>query len=393
MLKEIMSQFRDELTPVQRQYLEAYLNFGTYQEVAEIYKVNESSVRQCINRIKQNYIPKLNKVPETMDDPVPGPFSVKGTSTYYGPDGERRGHWVKTDRDKDTIYQDLLESITELSQQLPQQEPQLDPEITQKDILAVYPLGDPHIGMLTYKPETGANWDLAIAEKKFLPLFDKLVRSAPPCDEALIIDLGDFWHYDAMDQRTVRSGHKVDADGRPSKMVQVGYRIMMQMIMSALQHHKKVHVKIMPGNHDDLGSIFLRVSLAHIFANEPRVVIDPSPNVFQYFVWGSNLIGIHHGHECKLANLPMVMAADMPEQWGSAVHRYWYVGHFHHDSTREYNGKELHGCKVETFRTIIPSEAYAHAAGYRAGQDGKVIVLHKEYGEVQRHTINIDQIR
>lgn len=391
--QEIMDNFQEELSPTQLEYLTAYLKYQSYRKVAKELNRAESTIRRSLKELRSKYQLRTSSVPSNHLKPVPEVFNVKGYSAYYGPDGERRGHWIKTDRSKDEMYQDLKDHMEELAQELPILNKKSFQKPVESSLLAVYPLGDPHIGLLTYKPETGQNWDLTIAEKTFLPMFDRLVKAAPPCEEALIIDLGDFWHYDAMDQRTVRSGHKVDADGRPSKMVRTGYRILLQMIESALGQHKRVHVKIMPGNHDDLGSIFLRVSLAHVYQNEPRVIVDPSPNVFQYFIWGDNLIGIHHGDKAKLTDLPLVMASDMPEEWGNSKHRYWYVGHFHHDSTRQFAGKELHGCKVETFRSIIAAEAYAHEAGYRAGQDGKVLILHEKHGEIQRHTINIDHLR
>jgi hypothetical protein len=284
--------------------------------------------------------------------------------------------------------------MEDLASELPKFQP-LPKESTFVDpnLLTVYPLGDPHIGLLTYTPEVGADWDLKIAESVFLPLFDKLVTTAPASDECLIIDLGDFWHYDGMEQKTMRSGHKVDADGRPSKMVQVGFRIMLQMVRSALRIHNIVNVKVMPGNHDDLGAIFLRTALYHIFENEPRVNVDLSPSVFQYFHWGLNLLGIHHGDKCKQGALPMVMAADQAELWGATKFRKWLIGHFHHDSSVIYNGKEQQGCTAETFRTIVAGEGYAHEAGYRPLQDGKAIVFDKRFGEVQRYTVNISQIR
>jgi hypothetical protein len=284
--------------------------------------------------------------------------------------------------------------MSDLAQNLPKlRATKATPDKVDPNLLTVYPLGDPHIGLLCYTPEVGGDWDLKIAEEVFMPLFDNLVTVAPSSEECLIVDLGDFWHYDGMEQKTMRSGHKVDADGRPSKMIQVGFRIMRQMIDSALRVHKKVNVKIMPGNHDDLGSIFLRVALIHIYENEPRVEIDDSPNVFQYFHWGLNLLGIHHGDKCKATALPMVMAADQPQLWGSTKFRKWLIGHFHNDSSIIYNGKEMQGVSAETFRTIVGREGYAHEAGYRSDQDGKAIVLHKEYGEIERYTVNISQIR
>lgn len=391
---ELLVNYQGHLTSTQQQYRDLYLEHGSYRKVSRLMKVDESSVRRSIKQIMKKASTQQNTVAEHMDDPVPAAFTVKGTSAMYGRDGERLIHWIKTTRDQQEMYDDLVLAMEDLAQNLPKFSKLPRESLkTDKELIAVYPLGDPHIGLLTYAPETGQNWDLKIAEKIFFPLFEKLVLKAPPCEECLIIDLGDFWHYDGMEQKTMRSGHTVDADGRPSKMIQVGYRILLMMIRLALRIHKKVNVKIMPGNHDDLGSIFLRVSLWHIFENEPRVDVDLSPNVFQYFSWGKNLFGIHHGDKCKMTQLPMVMASDQPIRWGESTFRKWFIGHFHHDTSVIFNGKELQGCTAEIFRTIIPSEGYAHEAGYRSDQDGKVIIFHKEYGEVERYTVNIGQVR
>ena len=393
-LKEIIERHAPALSETQEKYIRLYVEMEEYKKVAEECGVNESSVRRSIKGVLKHFNARASSVPQHMAEDVPEGMSVKGYSAYYGPEGERRGHWIKTDRDKQDVYNDLKESLTDLAAELPPQ-PQLPRKTDYVDpnLLTVYPLGDPHIGLLTYTPEVGADWDLSIAESVFLPLFHNLVTVAPPSRECLIIDLGDFWHYDGMEQRTMRSGHKVDADGRPSKMVQVGYRIMLQMIRSALDVHETVNVVILPGNHDDLGSIFLRVSLYHIFEDNPRVNVELSPNVFQYFSWGKNLLGMHHGDKCKLDALPMVMAADQKEAWGQSSFRHWLIGHFHHDSASRFDGKEQKGVKVETFRTIVANEGYAHEAGYRTDQDGKALVYHKDYGEIERYTVNISQIR
>lgn len=393
-ITDILEKYSEDLTQIQVGYLESYVETESFNETARQLEVNESTVRRTINRIIRRYELQQNTVPEHMDDDVPTALSVKGTSTMYGKDGSRRLHWVKTEKDRQAIYEDLVLAMEDLSKELPVlPKTKRESKKVDKNLMTVYPLGDPHIGLLSYASETNKNWDLTIAEAMFLPLFDKLVATAPASEECVIVDLGDFWHYDGMEQKTMRSGHKVDADGRPSKMVQVGFRIMRQMIDSALRVHKKVHVKIMPGNHDDLGSIFLRTALFHIYEKETRVTVDQSPSVFQFFDWGQNLIGIHHGDKCRAQQLPMVMAADQPLLWGSTKYRKWLIGHFHNDSSVIYNGKELQGCTAETFRTIVANEGYAHEAGYRSDQDGKAIVFHKDYGEVERYTVNISQVR
>jgi hypothetical protein len=44
-------------------------------------------------------------------------------------------------------------------------------------------------------------------------------------------------------------------------MVETGIKIMIQMINSALEHHKSVKVITIIGNHDDTGAMFLQAAL------------------------------------------------------------------------------------------------------------------------------------
>ena len=79
----------------------------------------------------------------------------------------------------------------------------------------------------------------------------------------------------------------------------------------------------------------------------------------------------------------MIMATDRQKDWGETDYRYWWTGHIHHDSVKEFAG-----VKCESFRVLAHVDAYAANAGYRSGRDMKAIILHKEYGEVGRHIIN-----
>ncbi len=318
---------------------------------------------------------------------VPEGFHVRGTSTLYDGDGKPRLQWVKSSIDHERQAQMMRETIDAMAADLPRLPAARGPEYANGDLMAVYPLGDPHIGMLSWAQETGIDWDLAIAEAAFRGVFDRLVKTAPHCENAVIVNLGDYFHYDNMEGTTSRSKHSLDTDGRYAKMVQVGVRILRQMISSALEHHRHVRVINATGNHDDTGSLFLSVCLANIYENEPRVTIDQAPAPFHYVQHGRTMFGVHHGHTCKPGQLPGVMAADQPIMWGDTVHRYWYTGHIHHETKKEFPG-----VVQESFRTVAGRDAYASWGGYRAGQDSKCIVLHKLHGEVERHTVNISQI-
>lgn len=318
---------------------------------------------------------------------APEGFHVRGTSTLYDAEGNAKLQWVKSSIDHERQREIMQQAIEALGADLPRLPATVGPEYAKSDLMAVYPLGDPHIGMLSWAQETGVDWDLAIAEKAFRGVFDRLVKTAPHCEQAVIVNLGDYFHYDNMEGTTSRSKHSLDTDGRYAKMVQVGVRILRQMIHSALEHHKSVRVINATGNHDDTGSLFLSVCLANIYENEPRVTIDQAPAPFHYVQHGKTMFGVHHGHTCKPGQLPGVMAADQPVMWGETIHRYWYTGHIHHETKKEFPG-----VVQESFRTVAAKDAYAAWGGYRAGQDSKCIVLHNLHGEVERHTVNISQL-
>ena len=99
------------------------------------------------------------------------------------------------------------------------------------------------------------------------------------------------------------------------------------------------------------------------------------------------LIGVTHGHTARGASLPGIMAASVPELWGSTVHRTWLCGHIHHRDLKEYAG-----CTVEHFRTLAAPDAYATSHGYRSHRDMISILYHREYGEIDRHTLGLSRI-
>ena len=313
---------------------------------------------------------------------------LKGSSTLYDEEGNVKLQWVKTHVEKEVMMNTIKELVEMYVEQLPKfKKTDFLQTTSSEDLLAVYPLGDPHVGMGAYRDESGDDWDLVAAQEVFCGVFDRLVKTTPHCKEAVIVNLGDYFHRDNTAGVTERSKHVLDTDGNYLMMVDTGIKIMIQMIKSALEHHEKVKVITIIGNHDDTGAMFLQAALKHMFADEPRITIECTSSVFQYFQHGKCFFGVHHGHTCKADKLPLVMASDKPKEWGDATFRYWLTGHIHHDTLKEYSG-----CKVESFRTLAAKDNYAYAHGYRSGQDSKALVIHKDHGEIERHTINISQL-
>ena len=376
------------LTDKQRLVLSAVREYGVTKAAAESIEFNFNTYKRTLETIRKKAAKSVHDLHDASGHQfIPDGYHVKGSSSQVR-NADGLITWIKTDKDKDRQRQLILEGMVALSRKLPKVEPVEENHTNYHKCLAEYPLGDPHVGMMSWKPETGQDWDITIAKKAFGAVFDRLVKTAPPCEEALIANLGDYFHADNMEGVTTRSGHHLDLDGRFSKMIEAGMFIIRRMIDSALSHHKHVTVVNVIGNHDDTSSQWLSIALQALYENEPRVTIQDSRGPFNYFEFGKNLLGYHHGHTCKMQNLPAVMAADMPEAWGRTQHRCWHTGHIHHDSMKEYPG-----VKCESFRTLAAKDSYATWGGYRAGQDIKCIIHDPEHGEVERHTVNLGMVK
>src|SRR5690606_37672598 len=150
---------------------------------------------------------------------APDGFKVTGKSTLIDRrTGETVLEWVKISRDAERQRELIAEAIEAMSEDVPRIKPTPGPRQTLDHLLAVYPMGDPHIGMLSWGEETGADFDLGIAERDLCAAMAYLVEQAPPAKRALIANLGDFFHADNMAGVTSRSGHVLDMDSRLPKM-------------------------------------------------------------------------------------------------------------------------------------------------------------------------------
>lgn len=251
------------------------------------------------------------------------------------------------------------------------------------DLLVGYPIGDHHIGMLSWWRETGGSYDLDIAEKLLSAAVDHLVEKSDNGKHAIVATLGDFLHYDSMQAVTPKHGHILDQDSRAAKMVSAAARAMIHTIERVAEKHEFVHVMIEFGNHDPFSTLWLMQLVRMRYEANPRITVDTSPGGFHYHRFGQNLIATHHGDTVKkLADLPLIMAADRPEDWGETTHRVWWTGHKHSELREAFNG-----CIVEQFPVLPPPDAYSHMLGYhKVERRMQSIVFHKEMGEVARYS-------
>jgi len=320
---------------------------------------------------------------------VPDGQRLKGTSTLYDDKGNVRLTWVKTKEDEKRTLDQAQAIFDEFKADLPKLKPRKPLKTNRnKHLMSVIPFGDPHFGMYCWKDEVGNDFDLDIARADLCGAVKYLVEQSPPSERCLIISLGDFFHADNLEGMTSKHGNILDMDTRLPKVIRVGVAAFRQAIETALEKHKTVEVVCTIGNHDEVLSMALAILLSHVYEKEPRVIVHDEPTRRHYIKHGKVLVGITHGEKIKETDLPGVMATERPEDWGTSQYRYFYKGHVHHDRLIE-----LHGCIVETFRTLAPGDSYNVGKGYLSGRDMKLIVLHDDYGEVGRTTCSINLLR
>jgi hypothetical protein len=381
-------KLKDFATESQKRCIDAVNEHRSYRRAAQALGVNYSSVQQAIAATERKAAMSGYAPSHDMTHDVPSPFVVKGTSTLYDDGGNLRLQWVKTQLDKGKAEEAIRDFIEWLVKDARGLAPAIQPpKDSNGDLLAIYPMGDPHFGMYSWAEETGEDFDTDIAESLTCAAIDRLVSSAPPAKRALILELGDFFHSDNNENRTLNSGNALDTDTRWARVMQIGLRAMIHCIKRACEKHEHVTVRIVKGNHDPHSSFALALALDAYFHGHDRVHIDLSPAAFWFYRFGKVLIGVTHGDTCKMRDLPGIMAHDRAEDWGQTKFRYWYQGHVHHESVEEFPG-----VLAESFRTLAAKDAWHAGQGYRAGRDMRLIVHHREFGEIERHRCDIAMI-
>ena len=310
---------------------------------------------------------------------------IKGKSTLKDADGNLVMEWTKTEVDKETRLKAAREAVQALIEDIKPVKPrEYKMPIVESELINQYTLTDFHLGMMAWGEETGADWDLKIAEEVLLNYFRYAITNSPFASTCIFAQLGDFLHWDGILAVTPQSKHVLDADTRFSKLVRIAIRVSRQVINMLLDKYKTVNVIMAEGNHDESSSIWLREMFSAFYENEPRVIIDTSPDPYYCVEWGDTVLFYHHGHKRNLNNIDTVFTAKFKEQFGKSKNVYAHTGHLHNMQVKETNLMI-----IEQHRTLAARDAYASRGGWMSGRDSKVITYHKRFGEVDRRTINI----
>ncbi len=318
---------------------------------------------------------------------LPQGHAVKGVSALVDAEGRTIQKWVKTGQNAEEQEAAFAAMVAALKEELPRVTIMQPPAAVQSELLNQYTVTDSHFGMLAHREETGADYDLRIAEQLLLDWFAAAIAGAPQANAAVLAQLGDLLHHDSLESVTPAHRHVLDADSRLHKVVRVVIRTIRRIIDMLLQKHQHVHVVMASGNHDPASSVWVRELLAAIYENEPRVTVDCSPKLYYAYEWGNTALFMHHGHKRNVNNVDATLAGIFRELYGRSKYAYAHIGHLHSDE-----GRKTGLMYVERHETLAAPDAYAAGGGWLSGRSAKVITYHRKYGEVGRATLRPEMV-
>jgi hypothetical protein len=312
---------------------------------------------------------------------APEGHTIKGVSALLGPDGREIVKWVKTKEghyDPIKLSDILKEAFRDYRPAAKSIKP---PQNVLSSQLTLLPCNDWHVGMYAWGKETGNNWDLKIAEKVIGAGVDDVVSRSPASGTCIILGGGDLLHADNSENKTARSGNALQVDGRYQKVVGVAVRLMVRTVDAALRRHRRVIVRILPGNHDEHTAVAVAYFLSAWYRNEKRVVVDLDPSLFFWHRFGLVMIGATHGHTVKIAQMPSIRAHRRAEDWGHTKFRFVHGFHLHHSAKIATEGD---GVICEVHQAPIPQDAWHFGSGFLSGRSLRGITYHKGFGEIGR---------
>ncbi|OAM73050.1 oxidoreductase [Devosia elaeis] len=341
------------------------------------------AIRQITDTPQGQYIQQRKEHGEEWK-PTDG-LVIKGKTTLVDAEGRIITQHVMERAGAETQKVALEAAVEALKEELPRLPPiplHQGATIWKDDLLNQFTVTDNHFGMLSHAEETGADYDLRIAERLLLDWFAAAVNCAPAAHTAVLAQLGDLLHHDSLESVTPAHRHVLDADSRLHKVIRVVVRTFRRIIDMLLQRHQHVHVVMASGNHDPASSVWVRELLATLYENEPRITVDRSPALYYAYEWGKTGLYYHHMHKRGVKDLDRVFAGMFREMFGRCEYNYGHGGHLHSDAV--VSTQLMH---IERHETLAAPDAYAAGGGWLSGRSAKVITYSKDWGEVGRQTL------
>lgn len=245
---------------------------------------------------------------------------------------------------------------------------------------------DLHIGKLAWGEETGDDYDIKIAVKRYKDAIAQLIGRTNISEiEKFILVVGhDFLNVDGKDNLTT-AGTPQSSDTRFYKMVKIGKKLLIETI-DELSTIAYVDVMVVPGNHDNNSMLMMGDILDAWYHTSDVVTVinDASPR--KYYQFGRTGIMYAHGHNEKLESLGIIFATENKRLWADTDFHRVHVGHFHHSKQVKFTDiNEQVGCTIKIISSLSSNDAWHTEKGYLSLKGAEAFLYHRDHGLIANY--------
>lgn len=252
---------------------------------------------------------------------------------------------------------------------------------SKKDCALEINIPDLHIGKLAWGEESGDDYDIKIAVKRYKDAVAELLgRTNLATLEKIILVVGhDMLNVDGKNNLTT-AGTPQSSDSRFYKMVKIAKQLLIETV-DELSVIAPVDVMVVPGNHDSNSMLLLGDILSAWYHDSERVIVlnDAAPR--KYYQYGQNGLMYAHGHNEKLQDLGIIFATENPKLWAATKFHRVHVGHWHHSKSIKFTDvQEYPGFVVKIINSLSSNDAWHAEKGYLSLKGAEAFLYHKDKG-------------
>ncbi|MCT4135012.1 hypothetical protein HZP67_09770 [Elizabethkingia anophelis] len=255
---------------------------------------------------------------------------------------------------KSKYREDFEKKLIELISSRSPKYPDIKRKRQKKSNLLIINPADVHIGKLASAFETGDEYSSEIAINRVHEGVDGIIDKSIGfnIDKIILVGGNDILHVDTP-RATTTSGTFQNTDDMWYNNFLKAFNLYVEVIEKLLVL-SDVHFIFCPSNHDYQSGFFLCQSVSQYFRNNKNITFDVSIQHRKYYKYGFNLIGFTHGDGGKQQDLPLAMAHESKD-WSKCKHRYIYIHHIHHKTSKDYQG-----VNVESMRSPSGTDSWHH---------------------------------
>jgi len=253
---------------------------------------------------------------------------------------------------------------------------------------------DPHFGLQCYKGASDADWSQEKCASIIMSSLDDLLEQVEkymPIEKIMIPFGNDFTHADNVFNTTTKGVVQPEAVSYLPNVIQA--ETLAIAIVDRVKKVAPVDVICVPGNHDRQTSFWLGRVLNAYYCNDKNVSVAAGPEPYKFWRFGTNLVGLEHGHSIKqTVRLAALMANECKDVWAETEYRVWHLGDQHRQGSGRIIMMEEQGVSPEFVPGLTPPNEWHKLNSFNWQKRGSWgFVWHYTEGLRARLHCNIDR--